>query len=72
MSAPSTKKSVVIYGFFNTQYGRLGAIKLEQLDALLLSLKTYWDYSNNKALLAELRTLDKQPALEDYELAYML
>lgn len=28
--------------------GRVGAINLEQLDALFLALKTCWDYSNQK------------------------
>ena len=32
-------------------FGRVGAINLEQLDTLLLSLKTYWDYSFTEHLL---------------------
>jgi hypothetical protein len=35
--------------------GRVGAINLEQLDLLLNSLKTYWDYSNQKSFLAEIK-----------------
>jgi hypothetical protein len=52
--------------------GRVGAINLEQLDTLLLSLKTYWDYSNNKGLLETIRAFEKQPASNDYRLAYEL
>lgn len=36
--------------------GRLGAINLEQLDLLLNSLKTYWDYTNQKGFLDEIKT----------------
>lgn len=35
--------------------GRVGAINLEQLDVLLYTLKTYWDYSNQKSFLAEIK-----------------
>jgi hypothetical protein len=52
--------------------GRVGAINLEQLDTLLLSLKTYWDYSNNKGLLETIRAFEKQPANKEYQLAYEL
>ena len=53
-------------------FGRVGAINLEQLDTLLLSLKTYWDYSNNKGLLETIRAFEKQPANKEYQLAYEL
>jgi hypothetical protein len=55
--------------FFN---GRVGAINLEQLDLLLESLKTYWDYTNNSALFTELRAADGRSVQEDYQLAYEL
>lgn len=46
------------------QAGRLGAIKLEQLDELLISLKTYWVYNNNIALFESLRAPSNDYALE--------
>lgn len=52
-------------------FGRV-AIKLEQLDALLESLKTYWSYDNNKNVFYRNQTFlspptrDKHPA--EYEL----
>jgi hypothetical protein len=39
----------------NFELGRVGAINLEQLDVLLESLKTYWDYSNQKSFLDEIK-----------------
>ena len=53
-------------------FGRVGAINLEQLDTLLLSLKTYWDYSNNKGLFEAIKTIHAQPTRHEYELAYEL
>jgi len=35
--------------------GRVGVINLEQLEVLLNSLKTYWDYSNQSSFLAEIK-----------------
>lgn len=43
-------------GFLCQKYsGRVGAINLEQLDVLLDSLKTYWDYTNQKSFLDEIK-----------------
>ena len=53
-------------------FGRVGAINLEQLETLLSSLKTYWDNSNNKALFTELRTIYDRPAQSAKELNYEL
>ena len=51
--------------------GRVGAINLEQLDALLLSLKSYWDYSPQKSFLDKIKApytkvseAEKVPAYE--------
>lgn len=52
--------------------GRVGAIKVEQLDELLLSLKTYWDYSNNSAWLQDVRANQASTANGTRELAYEL
>lgn len=38
-----------------TSSRRVGAINLEQLDVLLDSLKTYWDYTNQKSFLDEIK-----------------
>jgi hypothetical protein len=57
--------------FYFTLSGRVGAINLEQLDALLDSLKTYWDYSKSKLFLADLKLEATQQSL-NYELAYEL
>ncbi len=53
-------------------YGRVGAIKLERLDVLLNSLKTYWDYSNQKSLLAEIKTSPTLVSKAGNVLAYEL
>ncbi len=55
-----------------TLFGQAEAINLEQLDVLLESLKTYWDYSNNKALLADIDANKHQPEKHDYQLVYEL
>lgn len=52
--------------------GRLGAINLEQLDLLLNSLKTYWDYSNQKSFLAEIKASPTTAIRAENELAYEL
>lgn len=52
--------------------GRVGAISLEQLDTLLNSLKTYWDYSNNKALLAGVRASKQKSLTNNFMPAYEL
>lgn len=44
----------VEYG--NLDCAGLGAINLEQLDVLLESLKSYWDYTNQKSFLAEIKS----------------
>lgn len=46
----------MIYKCIYTVNGRLGAINLEQLETLLLSLKTYWDYSSQKSFLDEIQS----------------
>jgi hypothetical protein len=51
---------------------RVLAINLEQVDALLLSLKTYWDYSNNKALLSAPVSREKSSTEHEHEVAYEL
>ena len=49
----------------HNNYGRVGAIKLEQLDKLLQSLKTYWNYDISiNATLAD----DKPVVQLEYEL----
>jgi hypothetical protein len=63
---------IVNHNYKHKNFGRVGAINLEQLNTLLLSLKTYWDYSNNKSLLAELKIKPKQSTLHDYQLDYEL
>jgi hypothetical protein len=40
---------------YKLTFGRVGAINLEQLDLLLNSLKTYWDYTNQKSFLEEIK-----------------
>lgn len=50
----------------------IGAINLEQLDELLLSLKTYWDYSNQKGLIDEVRAYPTKTPEPEYMLAYEL
>ena len=52
--------------------GRVGAINLEQLDVLLNSLKTYWDYSNQKSFLAEIKASPTPATRAENELAYEL
>jgi hypothetical protein len=56
----------------HNNFGRVGTIKLEQLDELLESLKAHWDYSSNnnisdvdKALVLPL--INKKSLIE-YEL----
>jgi len=56
----------------NFLHGRVGAINLEQLDTLFNSLKTYWDYSNNNALLAELKSGLRQPEITGQPSLYEL
>jgi hypothetical protein len=41
--------------FLCSKNGRVGAINLEQLDLLLNSLKTYWDYSNQRSFLTKIK-----------------
>ncbi len=53
-------------------YGRLGAINLEQLDALLLSLKSSWDYSNQKSFLDEIKTAPAKAREAELMLTYEL
>lgn len=52
--------------------GRVGAINLEQLDVLLNSLKTYWDYSNQKSFLAEIKSSQTSVNEAEKVLAYEL
>ena len=54
------------------QFGRLGAINLEQLDVLLESLKSSWDYSNQKSFLGELKALPTKTSEAEKVLAYEL
>jgi len=61
-----------MFGWSDFWRGRVGAINLEQLDILLLSLKTYWDYTNQKSFLDEIKStptkvIATQP-LYEYEL----
>ncbi len=52
--------------------GRVGAINLEQLDVLLNSLKTYWEYGKQKSILDEIKapvaTAIEGKNVFDYEL----
>lgn len=52
--------------------GRVGAINVEQLDELLLSLKTYWEYSDNSAWLQEIRASQTKTTSQAREFAYEL
>ena len=52
--------------------GRVGAINLEQLDVLLNSLKTYWDYTNQKSFLDEIKAPITNVTRIENELAYEL
>ena len=52
--------------------GRVGAINLEQLEVLLNSLKTYWDYSNQKSFLAEIEASPTTVIRVENGLAYEL
>jgi hypothetical protein len=55
--------------FKHKNFGRVGAIKLERLDELLLSLKNYWDYGNNQTWPADTNTIIKDPGAQQlYEL----
>ena len=45
-------------------HGRVGAINLEQLDALLSSLKAYWGYSKDKEFGRILQTYTVTAAYE--------
>jgi hypothetical protein len=47
----SIEKRKTFVNFVKRNCGRVGAIKLEQLDELLLSLKTYWDSHMNQAFV---------------------
>lgn len=70
MSAPSIIKPRLLKSSF--YYGRVGAINLEQLDVLLNSLKTYWDYTNQKSFLAEIKASPTTAIRAENELAYEL
>jgi hypothetical protein len=52
--------------------GRLGAINLEQLDVLLESLKSYWDYSNQKSFLDEIKAAPAKAKEAELLLTYEL
>ncbi len=54
------------------RFGRLGAIELEQLDVLLESLKSYWDYSNQKSFLDEIKASPLKVIEPENALAYEL
>lgn len=56
----------------NVSLGRVGAINLEQLDVLLNSLKTYWDYSNKKSFFDEIKVPITNATRVENELAYEL
>ena len=51
---------------------RLGAINLEQLETLLESLKIYWDYSKNRGLIDDLKTMIPQTKEPSYVNLYEL
>ena len=51
---------------------RVGAINLEQLDLLLESLKSYWDYSSQKNFLDEVKSSPTTPIRAENQLAYEL
>jgi hypothetical protein len=52
--------------------GRVGAINLEQLDTLLLSLKTSWDYTSQKSFLDEIKAPPAKISALQNEYAYEL
>lgn len=52
--------------------GRVGAINLEQLDVLLSSLKTYWDYSSQQSFLNEIKASPIKPNEAENVFAYEL
>lgn len=49
---------------------RVGAIDLEQLETLLLSLKLYWDKGRKTSLTAHLNGQSVQTCVADGELVY--
>ncbi|GEM_PF-4477800 len=52
--------------------GGVGAINLEQLDVLLNSLKTYWDYTKQKSFLDEIKAPATIVKRTENELTYEL
>jgi len=66
---PAKKKSELFSDFF---YGRVGAINLEQLDVLLESLKSYWDYTSQKSFLDEIKAPTTKVIRAENELTYEL
>jgi hypothetical protein len=66
------KKEQHLLFFLVTRIGRVGAINLEQLDLLLYSLKTYWDYINQKSFLDEIKAPMTKAISAENELIYEL
>jgi hypothetical protein len=52
--------------------GRVGAITLEQVEPLLLSLKNYWCNSDNASLFNQLSKLSKPDKKPQHVLEYEL
>jgi hypothetical protein len=61
-----------VKNYKHKDFGRVGAINLEQLDSLLVSLKSYWGYSNQKASLYEINATSAQFEGSQQSLAYEL
>jgi hypothetical protein len=60
---------IVNQNYKHKNFGRVGAIKVEQLELLLLALKTYWDYSNDNHLRKALEAANSPAAqVANYEL----
>jgi hypothetical protein len=58
--------------FVKLNLGRVGAIKLEQLETLLLSLKNNWSYGNSKDWSKYAETTSLLQPIEEHSAVYEL